>query len=160
MVGRLIAPPAWRNKWAAVLAVMLWTVIVAIGMAVYLNRPPPPPAEAPIHILSHTASWTPEGRWRVETRVRIEAECQIAVTRRFNRDGDYVRQPVASYLDPVKPGNLPYLLTTRPGTGMAWYEYEPGQVPDQYLISVTAWECANGFSGPIGQGHWTVEVKR
>lgn len=129
----------------------------AMLVGIWLQSQPPP---LPINIVEHRPVWVSDDIWRIETDVRSTDICEVAVTRRFSADGSFVRAPVRSYLDPQKPGDLPYLLPVGPGEGTAWYEYRlPASFAGtEYLIEVTAWGCENGFSGPVGR--WVVQVER
>ena len=154
-------PPEWRRHWPPILAVLLWSVILIIGTAWLVHEPEAPLPALPIHVEANVAAWTPEGRWRVETQVTIESECRIEVRRQFSPPpASGTPRPVASHLDPLHPGDFPYLIDAQPGTsdGRVWYEYAlpPEMVGAEYLIEVIAWQCVNGYTGPVGR--WIVPV--
>lgn len=152
MVDRI--PEGLRLPWPWLVAGVIWGALLTLG-GIWWNALPP---ANPIAIVGHSSEWVAPDRWRVETRVRIDSECRVAVTRRFDRDGERIRQPATSYMHPTRPGDLPFLVTARPGSASVWYEYEigPEMVGTDYLLSVDAWRCDNGFSGEVGR--WTIKV--
>jgi hypothetical protein len=153
---RWLTPPLPQAApWPWVIGTAIVTAAMMLAGAWYQIKPAP----LPVHVLEHRSMWVDEETWRVETDVRAEGACQIAVTRRFSADGvDFIRPPARSYLDPRKPGDLPYLVAVKPGRGTIWYEYTlpASMVGTEYLIEGTAWACDNGFAGSVGR--WLVTV--
>lgn len=121
-------------------------VFLAAGLIIYSL-----PGASPITVVETRAFWTDAGRWRVESELRVTDACRVEVNRRFTRDGPLQREPAASYLG-LRIGELPYLVQTTPGNGVAWYEYAiaPGEF-QEYLIEATAWQCDNGFEGNVAR---------
>lgn len=141
---------------ACVLGGLLGGVAATVGA---LTDWGPPPAN-PFIKVEHSAFWTDNGRWRVETDLELSEVCLVTVSRRFSADSGKQRPPVASYLGDERPGDLPYLLEVGPNTGAVWYEYEiaDNMVGTTYLIESEAWRCENGWAGPAGEGRWIVVV--
>lgn len=151
MVGSLIKPPPWRRAWPAIIAVLLWSVGVAIGTMVYLTRPAP----EPFVVAEDRAERLPGGIWRLETKSRIVSACRsVIVDREFAPEAQtaFRMAPIEASIPGLiaDPAERRYVLSTQPGNVRLWLEYaEVSGLHGIYIIRIAAYDCDNGWSGAL-----------
>jgi hypothetical protein len=154
MVGKMMRPPPWRRAWPPILALLFWSLTVAIVTVWWVNRPLPSPTE-PLRIISDRTSEPRAGIWRLETVAEINVKCRVVtVDRLFAVQGEAMQRmaPVAASVPGLAGAvaDRPYVLSITPGRVELWLEYVkvPGLSGD-YIIQIEAYGCENDWRGPL-----------